>query len=555
MPLNSEIHRRRRDDLGISTAALGEISGIHRNRLGSYHRNENAMSTQATINGIEPFIASDPIALCEQSPMRSAGTIPFGSTAVESRRCSPACWCWKLPDVNFSEQMAKHEQQPAQGRAMCFCFKSLIPDEQYKRDGYVAPRDEPFDLKKSSLPFKEILLVASQLGVEVSAIKETHRFLGREDEQIRSKPSRPWTPARASRTIQRLLKVACALELWNEKSSVSENELIVDGVCDEEGRELEYNDSLEYSESSDDNEFSGAEQPAFIEGTNSIDFRGSRKPDTKETRAVRDEEAARLEAIVQSGQCWSILDPPEKTIIMPNGEKLNTENVKFRQAVFDYNVLFGNHDGQRKLAEELGIKFETARKQELEMVNKDKTFPATLLPVDDRLAVWMGHDLGGNVYVHVTLDRGRWYRLNMDKHESYAEAIEEVRWKAQDEAFDKAGVPKRRTDTRTFGDNPELAEAFEKVVARFSEAFNPSNLFILDLRTPTVRAFAEIEAEKWGTKYQFGAISGGTKNGVLKYSARQRRHREDQCRHREHQRYQRSQRTDPRERRSHADAP
>jgi hypothetical protein len=36
MPLNSEIHRRRRDELGISTAALGEISGIHRNRLGSY---------------------------------------------------------------------------------------------------------------------------------------------------------------------------------------------------------------------------------------------------------------------------------------------------------------------------------------------------------------------------------------------------------------------------------------------------------------------------------------------------------------------------------------
>jgi len=36
MPLNSEIHRRHRDDLGLSSAALAELTGIHKNRLGSY---------------------------------------------------------------------------------------------------------------------------------------------------------------------------------------------------------------------------------------------------------------------------------------------------------------------------------------------------------------------------------------------------------------------------------------------------------------------------------------------------------------------------------------
>lgn len=34
--LNQETHRRHRDDLGISTAALGEIANIHRNRLSLY---------------------------------------------------------------------------------------------------------------------------------------------------------------------------------------------------------------------------------------------------------------------------------------------------------------------------------------------------------------------------------------------------------------------------------------------------------------------------------------------------------------------------------------
>ncbi len=36
MALNQELHRMRRDILAVSTAALGELSGISRNRLSLY---------------------------------------------------------------------------------------------------------------------------------------------------------------------------------------------------------------------------------------------------------------------------------------------------------------------------------------------------------------------------------------------------------------------------------------------------------------------------------------------------------------------------------------
>jgi hypothetical protein len=36
MPLDSEIHRRHRDELGLSSAALAELTNIHKNRLGAY---------------------------------------------------------------------------------------------------------------------------------------------------------------------------------------------------------------------------------------------------------------------------------------------------------------------------------------------------------------------------------------------------------------------------------------------------------------------------------------------------------------------------------------
>ncbi len=84
----------------------------------------------------------------------------------------------------------------------------------------------------------------------------------------------------------------------------------------------------------------------------------------------------------------------------------------------------------------------------------------------------------------------------MERHATYREAIEEVRWRAQDEAFKKAGVPSRSSDRRTPESDPALARAFKEVVVRFSEAFDPKNLYIADWRTPTVRAIAQIAWEE-----------------------------------------------------------
>jgi hypothetical protein len=62
MALNQDIHRRRRDDLGISTAALGEITGIHRNRLGLYLNgtaqlsNTEILKLEATFNELDMLV-------------------------------------------------------------------------------------------------------------------------------------------------------------------------------------------------------------------------------------------------------------------------------------------------------------------------------------------------------------------------------------------------------------------------------------------------------------------------------------------------------------------
>jgi hypothetical protein len=55
MPLNSEIHRRRRDDLQISTAALGEITNIHRNKLGAYLSGVGQLSNTEILKIEETF--------------------------------------------------------------------------------------------------------------------------------------------------------------------------------------------------------------------------------------------------------------------------------------------------------------------------------------------------------------------------------------------------------------------------------------------------------------------------------------------------------------------
>jgi len=154
------------------------------------------------------------------------------------------------------------------------------------------------------------------------------------------------------------------------------------------------------------------------------------------------------------------------------------------------NVATKNYDTQKELAEDLGLRYNTVRQGEIEEINMNKEMPTTKFTkaqIEDMLE----HD-GRVIYVHVTLDRGRWFKLNMDRHATYRDAIEEVRWKSQDEAFKKAGVPSRSTDRRTPESNPALAYALKEVLVRFSESFKPENLYIADWRTPTVHALAQI---------------------------------------------------------------
>jgi hypothetical protein len=62
MPLNSEIHRRHRDDLGLSSAALAELTGIHKNRLGSYLSgvsqlsNTEILKVEETLNDLDALV-------------------------------------------------------------------------------------------------------------------------------------------------------------------------------------------------------------------------------------------------------------------------------------------------------------------------------------------------------------------------------------------------------------------------------------------------------------------------------------------------------------------
>jgi hypothetical protein len=202
----------------------------------------------------------------------------------------------------------------------------------------------------------------------------------------------------------------------------------------------------------------------------------------------------KCEAILRAGEAWSPLDPPEDTVVLEAGVKYNRSNLKFKKLMWDINVATKNYDTQKELAEDLGLRYNTVRQGEMAEINMNKEMPTTKftkVQIEDMLE----HD-GRVVYVHATLDRGRWYELDVERHATYREAIEEVRWRAQEEALKKAGVPSRSSDRRTPESDPVLARVFKEVVVRFDEAFKPEHLYIADWRTPTVRAQAQIAWEE-----------------------------------------------------------
>ena len=77
MALNQELHRMRRDILGVSTAALGEFCGVSRNRLSLYLsgtaqlHNTEILRLDETFKDLEKIVgAADPFPVSFQDVSR-----------------------------------------------------------------------------------------------------------------------------------------------------------------------------------------------------------------------------------------------------------------------------------------------------------------------------------------------------------------------------------------------------------------------------------------------------------------------------------------------------
>jgi hypothetical protein len=236
------------------------------------------------------------------------------------------------------------------------------------------------------------------------------------------------------------------------------------------------------------------------EGFDRTFTRGSREPDTEETRATTNGEweatRKKCEALILADKAWSPWDPQEDTRIFstPKGEvKINLSNPTFKRIMVEIEKYRRNFDTLEELHEQLGLSYETERKKELEDLNMKKecpTTPFTKVQIDDLNA----RD-GRLVFVHVVMDKPRWYKLDMEKHDTYKDAIHEIFSKSFEEACRVAGIPilRRKVDSRTNAEAPEEALAFKKIAVRYAEYFKPENIYVLDLRnlSPLAAAFAE----------------------------------------------------------------
>jgi hypothetical protein len=240
----------------------------------------------------------------------------------------------------------------------------------------------------------------------------------------------------------------------------------------------------------------------FIEGTGHEIKRGSRKPDTEETRATTNEEwkttQKKCEALILADKAWSPLDPPEDTRVLPNGARFNLSNRVYKLIQIEIEKHHRNYDTMEELYAACGLNYETERKKELEDLNMQKqcpTTPFTQAQIEDLKA----HD-GRLAFVHVVMDKPRWYKLDMEKHDTYKDAIHEIFSKSFEEACRKAGIPilRRKVDPRTNEEAPEEALAFKKIAVRYAEYFEPENIYILDLRnlSPLAAALAESDEEE-----------------------------------------------------------
>ena len=193
------------------------------------------------------------------------------------------------------------------------------------------------------------------------------------------------------------------------------------------------------------------------------------------------------QTIIESGGCSSA--DSKKNTLEHNGMKVDPCSMTFRHIAYEHHVLNDNYDTKKELG---GEHYETFRKKELEeYVVNNKEIPATKFS-KEQIADIKAND-GRAVYAHIILDRGRWYKLDVDKLETYEAAIHEIWWKSIDEAFKKAGHRSRTKGSNA--ENPEQARIFKEVASRFEKAFRRENIYILDWRTPTVAAIAHASWE------------------------------------------------------------
>jgi hypothetical protein len=234
--------------------------------------------------------------------------------------------------------------------------------------------------------------------------------------------------------------------------------------------------------------------PDFIEGTGRVFKIGRDRDITDEEQEQEDKQwgadRAKYEGILEAGRAWSPLDPREDDRVTPSGAKYNLSNPTFKRILYEIDEHWKNFDSRKKLAEESGLNYETARKKELKDINMKKECPNTPFTADQIKDI-AAHD-GHAVYVHAVTDKPRWYRLDMDRFETYREAIEEVKRHGKDKALKQS---KMWNNTRAPKD--KFNQAQKEVVARWDEYFWKENIFVLDLRTPMVVAIAE---EAWEPK-------------------------------------------------------
>jgi hypothetical protein len=221
--------------------------------------------------------------------------------------------------------------------------------------------------------------------------------------------------------------------------------------------------------------------------------RGKTNQERLQNRQEWDNTRAKCDAILNAGGAWSPLDPPEDTRLLPSGASYNLSNPVFKHIEFEIDVHYGNYDTKKRLATKLGLNYETVRKKELREIATMKEMPMTKFTKEQIEDIRVNQ--GYIAYAHIVLDRGRWFKLDMDRFATYQEALHEIWSKSIDEAFKKARIPKRNTDTRTPESDPALAQAFKGVVVRYEKAFRPENIYIMDRRSPTLVAIAEAAFE------------------------------------------------------------